>query len=66
MTYVFYLYFTHIFGYSLQMRRHAGEKGAVKKVAIAMKNLVAEENTMLHACSALTNLCHNSVDNRGR
>jgi hypothetical protein len=54
-----------VFGSDL-VRRHCGEKGALRRVVIALQLHSHDEQVVLQACTALTNLCHNSHDNRGR
>jgi hypothetical protein len=49
-----------------QVRRHCGEKGALRRVVISLQLHSHDEQVVLQACTALTNLCHNSHDNRGR
>ncbi|CAE7564562.1 aarA, partial [Symbiodinium microadriaticum] len=48
------------------IRRHCGEKGCMRRVAIAMQNHSADGSVVIHACTALTNLAHNNADNRAR
>ena len=50
-----------------QVRRSAGERGVVRMIAYAMQRHGDEdESVVLHACTALTNLMHNSLENRSR
>ena len=43
-----------------------GEKGAVTCLIDAMKNHPDDESVQLHVCTTLTNLAHNSLENRSR
>eukprot|EP01041_Mallomonas_annulata_P009185 gene9185-19047_t len=56
-----------------QVRRHCGEKGVLRAVAECMRrhcgdkgNETESVTVQLHACTAVTNLTHNSIDNRSR
>ena len=49
------------------MRRRTGEKGVIRMVLAAMtKHNDGDESVLLHALTALTNLMHNSLENRSR
>lgn len=50
-------------------RRKVGEKGqrgAVKLIIMALQQHFLDETVLLHATTALTNLTHNSMENRSR
>ena len=47
-------------------RRKAGEKGVMQCVIDAMVNHAQDETVLLHSTTALTNLAHNSMENRSR
>mmetsp|Transcript_16492 Transcript_16492/g.24827 ORF Transcript_16492/g.24827 Transcript_16492/m.24827 type:complete len:194 (+) Transcript_16492:265-846(+) len=38
----------------------------MRRIVISLETHTDDENVILHACTALTNLAHNSADNRGR
>jgi hypothetical protein len=48
------------------IRRYLGEQGAIGKIIKTMENYSNEEVLQLHACTTLTNLFHNSLENRSR
>ena len=48
------------------VRRRVGERNGILLILNAMKNHENDETLQLHACTALTNLTHNSIDNRSR
>lgn len=48
------------------IRRRMGERGIFKKIVAAIDNHMSEESVLLHALTAITNLTHNSIDNRFR
>ena len=49
------------------VRRVSGERGVVRMVVYAIQRHGDEdESVLLHACTALTNLMHNSIENRAR
>jgi hypothetical protein len=48
------------------VRRRVGERGVMQAIAAALKDFFAEDLVVLHALTALTNLSHNSPDNRHR
>lgn len=52
--------------YVVQVRRRAGERGVLKNIVVAMEEHSDDEALLLHACTALTNLLHNSMENRSR
>mmetsp|Transcript_37952 Transcript_37952/g.65546 ORF Transcript_37952/g.65546 Transcript_37952/m.65546 type:complete len:638 (-) Transcript_37952:139-2052(-) len=47
-------------------RRKAGERGIMTSVAAALENHSEDENVLLHVTTAITNLTHNSMENRMR
>lgn len=47
-------------------RRRAGERGALAAIAAALSELADDEACVLHGLTAITNLSHNSNDNRHR
>jgi len=47
-------------------RRKAGERGIMASVAAALENHSEDENVLLHVTTAITNLTHNSMENRMR
>lgn len=47
-------------------RRKAGEKGIMTAIARALERHSEDETVMLHASTAITNLTHNSMENRSR
>ena len=56
---------TFCFGNDL-VRRHCGESGSLKRIVIALETHSDDPSVVHHACTALTNLTHNNVDNRMR
>ena len=48
------------------VRRQAGEKGIFQKIVAAVDNHMNDESVLMHALTAMTNLTHNSIDNRFR
>lgn len=48
------------------VRRQSGERGIFKKIVTAIDNHMGDENVLLHALTTVTNLTHNSIDNRFR
>ena len=48
------------------MRRFMGEHGIVAIIIRTMENYPDDEIVQLHACTTLTNLFHNSLENRSR
>jgi hypothetical protein len=48
------------------VRRHCGENGLMKRIVIALETHSDDSSVVHHACTALTNLTHNNVDNRMR
>jgi Armadillo/beta-catenin-like repeat len=48
------------------VRRRTGEKGIMRLVCHSMENHSETESILLHATTAITNLTHNSIDNRSR
>ena len=48
------------------IRRHCGERGLMKRIVIALETHSDDDSVVHHACTALTNLTHNNVDNRMR
>jgi serine/threonine protein kinase len=48
------------------VRRQAGTGGVFKKIVAAMDNHMGDESVLLHALTAVTNITHNSIDNRFR
>ena len=49
-----------------RFRRKAGEKGVMKCITCALERHVDDETVLLHASTAITNLTHNSMENRSR
>jgi uncharacterized membrane protein len=49
-----------------RFRRKSGERGVMLCLVRAMENHPSEEVVQLHVCTALTNLAHNSLENRSR
>lgn len=47
-------------------RRKAGEKGIMTVIAKALERHSEDETAMLHVSTAITNLTHNSMENRSR
>jgi len=47
-------------------RRKAGEKGIMSSVTAALENHGDDETVLLHVSTAITNLTHNSMENRMR
>ena len=47
-------------------RRKAGERGIMTSVAAALENHSEDETVLLHVTTAITNLTHNSMENRMR
>ena len=47
-------------------RRKAGEKGIMASVTAALENHSEDETVLLHVSTAITNLTHNSMENRMR
>lgn len=47
-------------------RRKAGEKGVMRCLTAAMGRHGGDESVQLHVCTAITNLAHNSWENRSR
>ena len=48
------------------IRRRLGEKGVMAAVVISLRSHVNDESTVLHAFTAITNLCHGSFENTSR
>lgn len=48
------------------MKRHCGEKDAIARILQGMAAHISDESVQQYGCTALTNLCHNSRDNRSR
>eukprot|EP00603_Paraphysomonas_imperforata_P008089 CAMPEP_0114425158 /NCGR_PEP_ID=MMETSP0103-20121206/7086_1 /TAXON_ID=37642 ORGANISM="Paraphysomonas imperforata, Strain PA2" /NCGR_SAMPLE_ID=MMETSP0103 /ASSEMBLY_ACC=CAM_ASM_000201 /LENGTH=1121 /DNA_ID=CAMNT_0001593975 /DNA_START=46 /DNA_END=3411 /DNA_ORIENTATION=- len=48
------------------IRRYCGESGVMKRIVIALETHSDDPSVVHHACTALTNLTHNNVDNRMR
>ncbi len=49
-----------------RMRRYLGEQGTIPIILKAMELFTIDEVLQLHACTTLTNLFHNSLENRSR
>lgn len=49
-----------------KFRRKAGEKGVMNSVVAAFRNHLEDQTVQLHVSTALTNLTHNSMENRSR
>lgn len=49
-----------------KFRRKAGEKGVMSSVVAAFRNHLEDQSVQLHVSTALTNLTHNSMENRSR
>ena len=49
-----------------RFRRKAGERGIMTSILEAFKNHIDDETVQLHVSTALTNLTHNSMENRSR
>lgn len=49
-----------------RFRRKAGERGMMTSILEAFKNHLDDEIVQLHVSTALTNLTHNSMENRSR
>eukprot|EP01034_Spumella_vulgaris_P029191 gene29191-36201_t len=47
-------------------RRRAGEQGVMSCVIIALEKHAGDESVLLHTLTAVTNLTHNSMENRSR
>lgn len=48
------------------VRRRMGEQGIMKSLVAALENHKDDETVQLHICTAITNLTHNSFENRSR
>jgi hypothetical protein len=48
------------------IRRKCGERGLMKAIVNALEEHADDESLLLHACTLLTNLLHNSLENRHR
>ena len=48
------------------VRRRVGERGGLALLLQAMDRFVSDDTLILHGFTALTNLTHNSIDNRSR
>ena len=48
------------------VRRRLGEKGVMAAVVASLRSHEDDESTVLHACTAITNLCHGSFENTSR
>jgi hypothetical protein len=49
-----------------RIRRRTGEKKVIEAIVDAMERFGDDDSLMLHACTVLTNLTHNSMENRHR
>jgi hypothetical protein len=49
-----------------RFRRKAGEQGIMAAITRALEQHAEDETVMLHVCTAITNLTHNSLENRSR
>merc|ERR1711965_644400 len=45
---------------------HVRRRGGISLALDAMRSHMTDETLQLHACTAITNLTHNSIDNRYR
>jgi len=49
-----------------KFRRKVGERGVMNSIVAAFKNHLEDATVQLHVTTALTNLTHNSMENRSR
>lgn len=49
-----------------RFRRKAGEQGVMGLITQALEEHAEDETVLLHTSTAITNLTHNSMENRSR